>query len=339
MAIHYASVKPINTTPSIKDNLWLMVSVFGMVATLLTITKLKAPHPMLLADRFLPGSGWLEILLVASYGAFIAHQLSDYKKIALWRNRLWTLFSVVFFSQLLLGLVASDQFLMSGKLHLPIPAIVIAGPIYRWQFSVMTILFLSTILLSGSAWCSHYCYFGALDGIASRGKTSKSTFQKFKLFKYTFLPLLVVGAFLFRWFDVSWQIAVGVGASIGVLGIVSMLYFSHRYGKMFHCTVFCPLGTLTHLIGKINPFRVVIASSCTSCMVCKTSCKYDALNGENILAKKPGITCTLCGDCLSSCHNQSLQYKFFNLSPKRARDLFVLISVTLHATSLALARI
>ncbi len=216
---------------------------------------------------------------------FIAHQLSDYKKIAIWRGRLWTLFSVVFFSQLLLGLAVSDLFLMSGKLHLPIPAIIIAGPIYRWQLSVMTILFLSTILLSGSAWCSHYCYFGALDGVASRGKTSKSTFQKFKLFKYTFLPLLVVGAFLFRWFDVSWQLAVGVGASIGVLGIVSMLYFSGRYGKMFHCTVFCPLGTLTHLIGKINPFRVVIASSCTSCMVCKTSCKYDALNGENILAK------------------------------------------------------
>ncbi|MBP8850285.1 MAG: 4Fe-4S binding protein [Breznakibacter sp.] len=316
-----------------------MVFVFLLVAILLTITKLKAPHPMLLADRFLPGSGWLEILLVASYGAFIAHQLSDYKKIAIWRGRLWTLFSVVFFSQLLLGLAVSDLFLMSGKLHLPIPAIIIAGPIYRWQLSVMTILFLSTILLSGSAWCSHYCYFGALDGVASRGKTSKSTFQKFKLFKYTFLPLLVVGAFLFRWFDVSWQIAVGVGASIGVLGILSMLYFSGRYGKMFHCTVFCPLGTLTHLIGKINPFRVVIASSCTSCMVCKTSCKYDALNGENILAKKPGITCTLCGDCLSSCHNQSLQYKFFNLSPKRARDLFVLISVTLHAVSLALARI
>ena len=316
-----------------------MLFVFLLVAILLTITKLKAPHPMLLADRFLPGSGWLEILLVASYGAFIAHQLSDYKKIAIWRGRLWTLFSVVFFSQLLLGLAVSDLFLMSGKLHLPIPAIIIAGPIYRWQLSVMTILFLSTILLSGSAWCSHYCYFGALDGVASRGKTSKSTFQKFKLFKYTFLPLLVVGAFLFRWFDVSWQIAVGVGASIGVLGILSMLYFSGRYGKMFHCTVFCPLGTLTHLIGKINPFRVVIASSCTSCMVCKTSCKYDALNGENILAKKPGITCTLCGDCLSSCHNQSLQYKFFNLSPKRARDLFVLISVTLHAVSLALARI
>ncbi len=316
-----------------------MVFVFLLVAILLTITKLKAPHPMLLADRFLPGSGWLEILLVASYGAFIAHQLSDYNKIAIWRGRLWTLFSVVFFSQLLLGLAVSDLFLMSGKLHLPIPAIIIAGPIYRWQLSVMTILFLSTILLSGSAWCSHYCYFGALDGVVSRGKTSKSTFQKFKLFKYTFLPLLVVGAFLFRWFDVSWQIAVGVGASIGVLGILSMLYFSGRYGKMFHCTVFCPLGTLTHLIGKINPFRVVIASSCTSCMVCKTSCKYDALNGENILAKKPGITCTLCGDCLSSCHNQSLQYKFFNLSPKRARDLFVLISVTLHAVSLALARI
>ena len=52
---------------------------------------------------------------------------------------------------------------MTGKLHLPVPMMILAGPIYRGHTSVMSILFLSTLILSGPAWCSHLCYFGAID--------------------------------------------------------------------------------------------------------------------------------------------------------------------------------
>jgi hypothetical protein len=66
---------------------------------------------------------------------------------------------------------------------------------------------------------------------------------------------------------------------------------------------------------------------------------YGALNKQDILARKPGITCTLCGDCLSACQASSLQYRFPGLSSLQARNLYLLISISLHAATLALARI
>lgn len=74
-------------------------------------------------------------------------------------------------------------------------------------------------------------------------------------------------------------------------------------------------------------------------MACTTKCKYDALHPKDIAARKPGMTCTLCGDCISSCHAGSIQYRFPGLSSHRARQLFLLISISLHAATMALARI
>ncbi|HEY9114343.1 MAG TPA: 4Fe-4S dicluster domain-containing protein, partial [Bacteroidales bacterium] len=82
-----------------------------------------------------------------------------------------------------------------------------------------------------------------------------------------------------------------------------------------------------------------IDSNCTECMLCIPKCPYDALSKEDILKKKPGPTCTFCGDCLNSCHGSFIQYKFFKLSPNQARNLFLIVTVTLHAVFIGLARI
>ena len=36
---------------------------------------------------------------------------------------------MVFFSQLALGLVGFSRFLMTGALHVPVPAVIVAGPL------------------------------------------------------------------------------------------------------------------------------------------------------------------------------------------------------------------
>lgn len=109
---------------------------------------------------------------------------------------------------------------------------------------------------------------------------------------------------------------------------------------MVHCTAYCPIGTIVNLGRFINPLRLTIQKdSCTECMACTAICKYDALNRKDISARKPGLTCTLCGDCISSCHAGSLQYRFPGLSSGHARQLFLLISISLHAATMALARI
>jgi polyferredoxin len=129
------------------------------------------------------------------------------------------------------------------------------------------------------------------------------------------------------------------GAVFGVVGLLVIVFISRKKGKMFHCVLYCPVGTVVNYIKYINPFRMYIESSCTSCMRCTTFCKYDALNINDIKSGKPGITCTLCGDCLSSCKGDSIKYKFFNLSPDISRKIYLFISISLYAIFLAVARL
>ena len=127
----------------------LPVSVFLLTFSLLAIVQIKTEKPMLLAERFYEGAGWIEIVIIALYGSFVAFKMQDPDNVPYWRKITWTIFSVVFFSQLIIGLSGFEKFLMTGKLHLPVPMMILGGPIYRGHLSVMTILFLSTVILTG----------------------------------------------------------------------------------------------------------------------------------------------------------------------------------------------
>ena len=63
------------------------------------------------------------------------------------------------------------------------------------------------------------------------------------------------------------------------------------------------------------------------------------MNREDIIRRKPGLTCTYCGDCLASCKTESIQYKFLNLPPAMARNTWIVLTISLHAVFLAMARI
>ena len=323
-----------------KSKLQLPAGVFLTVVFLLFFVQWKVENPMLLAERFIAGGGWIEIIVLGAYGALVAWKMQDPSKVARWRKYTWFAFSAVFFSQLLLGLLVSDIFLMSGKLHLPVPMMIVAGPLYRGHTSVMTILFLSTVILSGPAWCSHLCYFGAIDNLAATGKTGRRPIGYKWALKWTVLLLVIVAAISLRLMKVPVLTATLIAGGFGIIGLGIILLVSRKEGRMVHCTSYCPVGTLVNLTAKINPFRIYIEDrSCTSCMLCTTTCKYDALNRDDILARQPASTCTLCGDCISSCHAGSIKYRFLRLSPAASRNLFLLITISLHAATMALARI
>ena len=323
-----------------QNRLWLPLATSLFILLLLVPIQLMVANPMLILERFIPGAGWIQIGLIAFYGAIVAYHMQDPTRVAKWRKYTWLAFSIIFFSQLLLGLLGHEKFLMTGKLHLPIPMMILAGPLYRGHLSMMTILFVSTIVLSGPAWCSHLCYFGAIDSISSGGKTRRSPIRNKWALKSTTLFLVAAGALALRWLQVPAQQATWLAIGFGVIGLGIILLVSRKEGRMVHCTAWCPIGTIVNLTRYINPFRLTIDNkSCTSCMACTTTCKYDALNKEDIVARKPGVTCTLCGDCLSSCHAGSIQYRFPGLSASRARMLYLLITITLHAATMALARI
>lgn len=322
-----------------KSRLILALAVFASVAFLLTFIQIKLENPLLILERFMAGGGWIEIFIISVYGGIVAWFMYDPGKSARWRQLTWLAFSIVFFSQLFLGLFVSEKFLMSGNLHLPIPMMILSGPIYRGEFSVMTILFLSTVLLSGPAWCSHFCYFGALDGIASGKRRKNTTLGKIWNLKIPFLLTIILATILLRILKVELMTATWIAIGFGITGIFVILLISRKKGKMVHCLVWCPIGTLVSGIKHINPIRLKIQDTCTSCMACSSYCKYDALKKTDIQNRKPALTCTLCGDCVTSCHAGSLQYKIFSLSPAMSRNIYLGITISMHAMTMALAKI
>jgi polyferredoxin len=203
----------------------------------------------------------------------------------------------------------------------------------------MTFLFLSTIILTGPAWCSHLCYFGGIDNLVAGKKTNPASWQNKRRIKYVFFIITLLATFIFRLFHISSFYALAGGILAGVTGVLFMIFGSTRSGKMANCVLYCPVGTLVSYIKYVNPFRMKIHPSCTLCGKCSSVCRYDALNQKDIEKGKPGMTCTYCGDCIVACSQGALNYKFFNLSPTFSRNLYLFLTVSFHVVFLALARI
>ncbi|PKL15595.1 MAG: 4Fe-4S ferredoxin, partial [Spirochaetae bacterium HGW-Spirochaetae-5] len=259
------------------------------------------------------------------------------------RVRIWAGFSVIFFLQFILGISGIDQFLMTGNLHIPVPAVIVGGPVYRGNGFFMMILFFVTIAAAGPAWCSYFCYFGAWDNVAA-GKVKRtekcgSIPPENILIRILILAIIVLTAYLFRLFSVSEIAAAAAAICFGLTGLIIMRMISAKRGVMIHCTSYCPIGLIATLAGKISPFRIGIEKTCSSCMACSRVCRYGALGQNEIRSHKPGLTCTLCGDCVNVCHNNSIHYKFFGLSPETVRAFFTVIVVSIHAVFLGFARI
>jgi len=312
----------------------------AIVVFLLTFVQLKVDLQMLMLDRFIPFGGWIEIGLIAAYTFFLATKMQDPNQSALWRKRSWTLFTIVFFAQLIIGILADERFLLTGKLHLPIPAMIISGPIYRGHLGFMSILFTSTVLLTGPAWCSQLCYFGALDNVLANKKLKqRKPIKHLWETKNTILVIVIAATIILKYAGFSTLHATIAGISFGAAGILIMLVLSHKNGTMMHCTTYCPIGTLVSYTKFISPFRIKIDTKCHMCMACTGKCKYNALTATHLENKKVGLTCTNCGDCLSACNDNYIRYKFLKLKPETARNLYLILTISLHAVFLALGRI
>lgn len=323
----------------LREKYALSALVFTIIFLVLALVQIKVENPILLAERFVQGGGWLEIVFVSFYGGFLALKMKNVNNSSKWRLRSWTIFSIVFFCQLVLGIIASDKFLMTGNLHIPVPAMILAGPIYRGQISIMTFLFISTLILTGPAWCSHLCYFGALDGLAAKQKPHAGKLPKKMGIKHSLFFLFILVTLLLRIFQIKPLLGTILGIAFGVGGLGMILFKSLRKGKMMQCILYCPIGTLVNYGKYINPMRMFIDTNCSFCSSCSSVCRYDALTLTDLTKKKPGKTCTYCGDCLSSCQINSIKYKFAGAGPETSRNIYLVLSISVHVIFLALARI
>lgn len=316
------------------------LAAFFVAGTLLTVIQFKMTPPVLLLERFLPGAGIVEVILLALYAAWVTEKLLEAVKTSVVRSRIWILFSFVFFSQYILGLAGVEKCLMTGKLHLPIPALILGGPIFRGSGFFMPILFVSTLILVGAAWCSFLCYIGSWDNLICRHTRSPKVLPEWWRFaRILILILVVLLAYFFRLAGLSSAASTGLAILFGLGGIGVMIGVSRRNGIMTHCTIYCPIGLVSDLVGHINPFRIRFTQDCDECGACRLACRYNALTESDIRNRRPGISCTLCGDCLPSCGKTALEYRFLGLSPDTARSVFIILVVSLHAVFLGVARI
>jgi NAD-dependent dihydropyrimidine dehydrogenase PreA subunit len=313
--------------------------VFILTTALLLGIRHLSPIPLLLADRFFPGLGPLEIFVLALYAAMVCGRLLDPKTQASTRQFIWLLFSVLFFAQLFLGLAGLDAFLMTGKLHLPVPALILAGPLFRGGGWFMPLLFASTLLLVGPAWCSHLCYVGAWDHLMACHKAPHPLSAWTRALRWFILVLVVLTALLLRIMQVPPLAAAMLAGIFGLMGVGVMVCISRRMGTMVHCTVFCPIGILGNYLGKLAPWRIRISDSCTRCTRCFQACRYNALDLDALHRGRPHLTCTLCGDCVSACPHQAVKFSAPLMSSARARHMFVIVVTTLHTLFLGVARI
>ncbi|PTN36550.1 4Fe-4S binding protein [Desulfonatronum sp. SC1] len=313
---------------------------FLLTVCALALAQAKVSFPILLGDRFFPGFGALQILGMGLYAAWIAGKLTNPERAPLARARMWLFFSVIFFGQLALGLAGWERFLMTGDLHLPVPALILAGPIYRGEGFFMLILFLSTVLLVGPAWCSHLCYIGAWDHQAALRTKRPQTLPSWAFpARLAIFALIMLTALGLRLLDVHWTWAVALAAGFGLAGVGIMAAISRKMGVMAHCTVFCPVGLAAVVLGRLLPWRLRINQDCDACGRCARVCRYGALEPGHLANRKPGLSCTLCGDCIHRCRDNRLSYGFARLSPTTSRHLFILLITVLHAVFLATARI
>ncbi|HNW28558.1 MAG TPA: [Fe-S]-binding protein [Spirochaetota bacterium] len=313
---------------------------FFLSAAIMAAARVKAPFPVLMVDRLMPGSGWIEIAALSAYAAWLTAAMVRAASTSRIRLALWTAFSLAFFAQALLGFAGFDIFFMTGRLHVPVPAVIIGGPLYRGGGLFMPILFVAALVAAGPAWCSHLCYFGAWDNRCAAAKNKPGARRPWmSITRVITLAATAALALVLRYYGASPYLAAAAAVAFGAAGIAIMVFVSRKRGVMVHCLAWCPLGLAANIIGRLSPFRIRIDGSCTECGACRQACRYGALEQDDIRGRKPGFTCSLCGDCIASCSKGSIGYRFLRLGPDAARVLFIVVVVSLHASFLGLARL
>lgn len=316
-------------------------AAFLLTAFALTAVQLKSDPPLLLLERLWPGGGWVQVLAFALWSGWLAEKMIDPATQPAWRLRLWVVFGAAFFAQAGLSLAGFEAFSMSGagELHVPVPAVIIAGPLFRGEGLFMPALLAATVLLAGPAWCSHLCYLGAFDQLAASSRKRPGALPRFATpLRIGLAAAVVLVALGLRLLGAPGWLAAACGLGFGLAGVAVMLAWSLRAGIMLHCTVICPIGLAVNLLSKLSPWRMRLLPGCTGCGACAAACRFGALEPGDIERRRPGMTCTMCGDCVGACRENQLSYCLGPLSGHRARAVFVALVAALHAIFLALAR-
>lgn len=318
----------------------VFMAVFLCLFYLRTFVSLN----LLLLERFFPVLGAVEIFFAAWYGSFAAGLLADPKRSRKVRQRLWLVFACAFFLQFALGVLGVGQMLLTGKLHVPVPAFILYGPLFRGELNIMPFIVLASTLLAGSAWCSMLCYFGPFDALASQGRAVHPLPPFLNaLLRWGRPAVLVTGTALtliLKSVGIALSSAIALSIAYAVLSLLAMAALSRRWGGMLHCTTLCPIGLIVSLLGRLSPWRLRVDKAvCDDCGACEKLCRWRAITPESRAKGGALARCSLCRDCVGVCRKKALSVRCAGLPAELSGKLFCGILATLHALFLAVAMV
>lgn len=211
---------------------------------------------------------------------------------------------------------------------------------YAAIYSMLVIWALASLSL-GRGWCSWVCFYGGWDDFFSRLPGKKRVKlnpanESVRFFQFSMLIFLVLASLITltvvycEWFcpfkliteyaevtDFQSLIAFILMILIFFGGVIVLPLLSRR---RFNCALLCPFGAFQSLIGKISPFRLIIdTDKCSGCMKCTAVCPTLSIAPVHIKEKKgkPGVSCTLCGECISACPEKAISYKLGHFTVKK----------------------
>ena len=245
----------------------------------------------------------------------------------------------------LLGVTVASSLLMTGRLHVPVPFMMISGPVYRGEGIFMLALFSVSVLLAGSAWCSHLCYFGVWDCLSAASSRRKGRPVKggkgLRDWRWAALAAAVGTPLLLSLWGLPVEYALAVALAAAFLAPLAWR-MSAAGGVREYCSRFCPMGLAAGLLGRLSPWRMLVKETCTGCMQCAAACRDLAISREGG-ACRISRRCTLCRDCISRCSHGALGLgmagPFSSVPSARADMYFVTLVSVMHVVFLATARV
>ncbi|MBB3186758.1 4Fe-4S binding protein [Microbacter margulisiae] len=116
---------------------------------------------------------------------------------------------------------------------------------------------------------------------------------------YSFLPVSASGISM-------------VAIVVSSLFLITIAVMSLLRGRLY-CNTICPVGTFLGLVSRFSLFRVVInESACTHCNVCSRSCKSQCIDSKESIIDTS--RCVTCFNCLTSCTQNAIGYRFAGFS-------------------------
>ena len=311
-----------------------------LVSALLLLLDGLRPD-LLLLHRLVPGWGAGQALLAGLWAGLVYGWLADRRRAPVWRRRIWLLFSCVFFAQLLAGLFLHSLFLLQGVPHLPVPGLILSGPLYRGGGSLfMPGLFAVSLLLAGSAWCSHLCYLGVWDARAADAGPRRGVPAVWRKVRWVLLAMSLLLPPGLRLAGLPWPWALVLALALGLALLPCALRLSRRLGIPVYCCGICPLGLTANLLGRLSPWRLRRNGRCTGCGACARACRYGALrlDGPGTVSG-PDWRCTLCRDCLSVCRHGALEIRCCGQGAAGVEQALLCSLSVLHTLFLFMGRV